>query len=210
MPNGQVKNHSAKDLWVVETDSGPAIAHKLEPGRQSPSSVDADGFKSIDGTAIDGHTSWVKILNWSTADVANEGQQLTRGCILCSSVGENQFGQVTYDQSSNWGEPISESGSQPLDISLTIPQKETKVQNKPKVDVKSFQPTSDGFELDIRVSFGGAEKGKGGEAGAAAGFTSSCSCSCATCSCTCTCGTCSCTCSCATCQCTEGSSCPAC
>lgn len=107
MANGQVRNHSSKELWVVETDTGPAIAHKLAPGRQSKAAVDADGFKAVDGTLVDGHNSWVKIVNFSTADVANQGAQLTRGCFLCSNVGDNEFGNVTYDQSAGWGEPIS-------------------------------------------------------------------------------------------------------
>lgn len=106
MPNGQVKNYSSKTLWVVETDSGPAIAHKLAAGRQTLSSVDADGFKATDGTSIDGHTSWVKINEFSTADVANSGSQLTRGCILCYNVEDNEFGNVTYDNADHWGEPI--------------------------------------------------------------------------------------------------------
>ncbi len=209
MPNGQVKNGSSRVLWVVETDTGPAIAHKLLPGRKSPSSVDADGFKAVDGTSIDGHTSWVKIRDLSTADVADSGRQLTRGCILCFNVGENEFGQVRFDQADGWGEPMDESGLFQQD---QLGEKKVEDNsNNPKITVKRFQPTSDGFDVDIRISFGGAEAEQGqGQGQGEAGFTSSCSCSCATCSCTCTCATCSCTCSCATCECTQGPSCPAC
>jgi hypothetical protein len=107
MPKGQVKNHSSRTLWVVETDTGHAIAHKLTPGRQSPRSVDADGFRAVDGTPIDGHRSWVKLINFSTADVADKDGQLTRGCILCDSVADNQFGDITYNDADGWGEPIS-------------------------------------------------------------------------------------------------------
>jgi hypothetical protein len=107
MPNGQVKNHSSHTLWVVETDTGHAIAHKLAPGRQSVGSVDADGFRAVDGTPIDDHKSWVKLIDLSTADVADKDGQLTRGCILCISVGDNQFGDVTYKDADGWGEPIS-------------------------------------------------------------------------------------------------------
>lgn len=107
MPRGQVKNHSSKTLWVVETDSGRAIAHKLGPNRQSSRSVDADGFKAVDGTLIDGHGSWVKLVDLSTADVADQGSALTRGCILCTNVNDNEFGDVTYDGSSGWGEPLN-------------------------------------------------------------------------------------------------------
>ena len=106
MPNGQVKNGSSKELWVVETDSGSAVAHKLDSGRQSPEDIDADGFKAVDGTLIDGHDSWIKINNFSTADVTNNDSQLSRGCILCANVEENEFGNVTFDQSSGWGDPI--------------------------------------------------------------------------------------------------------
>ena len=106
MPKGQVKNHSSKVLWVVENDSGPAIAHKLAPGRKSPKGTDADGFKAVDGTPVDGHTSWVKIVDLSTADVADKNGALTRGCLLCGNVGENKFGPVRYDPSGGWGQPL--------------------------------------------------------------------------------------------------------
>ncbi len=107
MPKGQVKNHSSKTLWVIENDSGPAIAHKLAAGKQSPSSVDADGFKAVDGTPVDGHTSWVKIVDLSTADVADKDGALTRGCILCYNVQDGEFGPYQLDQSEGWGEPLS-------------------------------------------------------------------------------------------------------
>ena len=106
MPNGQIKNHSSRTLWVVETDAGPAIAHKLAAGHQSPHDVDADGFRAVDGTPIDDHTTWIKLIDLLTADVADKDGQLTRGCILCSSVGDNQFGPVTYNDADGWGEPI--------------------------------------------------------------------------------------------------------
>lgn len=101
---GQVNNHSSRVLWVVETDSGKAIAHKLAPGKRSPAGVDADGFKAVDGTPVNGHTSWVKVTNISTADVKNKGCELTRGCFACWNVEENEFGAVTYDNSIGWGE----------------------------------------------------------------------------------------------------------
>jgi hypothetical protein len=107
MPKGQVKNRSDKVLWVVETDTGSAIAHKLAANRQSPSSIDADGFKAVDGTTIDGHTSWVKLTDISTADVSNSGQELNRGCIACISVDDNEFGNITFSNTDGWGEPIN-------------------------------------------------------------------------------------------------------
>lgn len=107
MPNGQVKNHSkSKSLWVVETNTGHAIAHKLAPQRKSPNSIDADGMKAVDGTPISGHRSWWKIVNFSTADVEDDGNALTAGCILCIRVEEKEFGNITYDESLRWGEPL--------------------------------------------------------------------------------------------------------
>lgn len=103
---GQINNHSSKMLWVVETDSGKAVAHRLDPNKRSPPGVDADGFKAVDGTPVDGHTSWVKVTNISTADVKNEGGGLTRGCVFCWNVQENEFGPVTYDNSPGWGQPL--------------------------------------------------------------------------------------------------------
>jgi len=45
---GQVKNFSSVELWVVNNDSG-TIARKLQPGYRTPSKVDIDGFKRVDG-----------------------------------------------------------------------------------------------------------------------------------------------------------------
>lgn len=103
MPNGQVCNHSSRALWVVSNDGGRPVAHRLEPGRESPNAVDADGFKAVDGTPIDGHDSWVKIVDFATADVRDEGAALTRGCILCKSVEEREFGRVRFDEDPGWG-----------------------------------------------------------------------------------------------------------
>jgi hypothetical protein len=61
----------------------------------------------VDGTTIDGHGSWVKINELSTADVANSSSQLTRGCVLCYNVDDNEFGNVTYNNADGWGEPIN-------------------------------------------------------------------------------------------------------
>lgn len=80
------------------------MAHKLAPGRQSPSNIDADGFRAVDGTLIDGHSTWVKILGVSTADVADRDEQLTRGCIVCFDVPENQFGIVVNNADDGWGD----------------------------------------------------------------------------------------------------------
>ena len=106
MPNGQVRNHSSKELWVVSNDRGRPVARRLAPGHESPDAIDADGFKAVDGTTIDGHGAWIKIIDLSTADVRDEKGALTRGCILCSSVGEREFGRVRFDDAPGWGRPI--------------------------------------------------------------------------------------------------------
>jgi hypothetical protein len=104
---GKVRNHSrTKALWVVETDTGSAIAHKLSPGRQSPDGVDADGVKAIDGTLISGHGSWWKVRDINTADINDDGAALSINCLTCSKVGENEFGVVTFDSTEGWGEPL--------------------------------------------------------------------------------------------------------
>lgn len=106
MPKGQVKNYSSRELWVIRKDSGPAIAYRLAPGRKSPSDIDADGFRAVDGTPVDGHTSWVKIIDLSTADVKDDGLTLKRGCLLCADVEEDEFGEVSFDESPDWGDPL--------------------------------------------------------------------------------------------------------
>lgn len=104
---GQVKNYSSHELWVVETDTGNgAVAHKLYPGQKSPDHIDADGFRAVDGTPIDGHTAWVKIVDLSTATVEDSEGALKRGCLLCLSVDDNEFGEVRFDLTENWGEPV--------------------------------------------------------------------------------------------------------
>ena len=103
---GVVRNHTQKTLWVVETDTGPARAHKLGPNRKSPAGVDADGVQTVDDTPISGHTSWWKVRDINTADVNQNDAQLTIDCFLCPAVQENEFGPVTFDSSPNWGEPL--------------------------------------------------------------------------------------------------------
>jgi hypothetical protein len=103
---GVVKNRSSITLWVVNTDCREAFAYKLAPGYQSPDYCDADGFKSTDGTTVDGHTSWVKVTSISTADVRDkDGGGLTRGCIACYDVGESEFGRITFSNET-WGDKI--------------------------------------------------------------------------------------------------------
>lgn len=107
---GRVKNHSSKALWVVESDTnhphGPAIAHLLKPNHKSPLNIDADGFKRYDGKAINGHRFWWKIIGHTTADVYNSGNDLRIDIIYKKAVPDNEFGNVKFDNSENWGSPI--------------------------------------------------------------------------------------------------------
>lgn len=106
--DGRVQNSSSRELWVVETDTNPdcAVAHRLVPGWRSPANIDADGFRAVDGTPIDGHLSWVKIIDLSTAEVRDSGTELTRGCLLCTEVGDDEFGPVTFDDAKGWGKRL--------------------------------------------------------------------------------------------------------
>lgn len=106
MPKGQVKNQSSRPLWVVEDDSGSMVAHKLAPGYQSPSDIDADGFMAADGTPVNGHQTWIKIIDLATATVEDDGSQLKQGCLLCTNVDMDEFGDVSFDASVDWGDPL--------------------------------------------------------------------------------------------------------
>ena len=66
---GQILNHSTKELLVIATDSGPPIAHRLGPKRESPSNVDADGFTRSDGESILLHSAWRKVPDNYKADI---------------------------------------------------------------------------------------------------------------------------------------------
>ncbi|MGK5090450.1 DUF3892 domain-containing protein [Deltaproteobacteria bacterium TL4] len=115
---GMVRNHSSKTLWVVETDTGNPIAHKLGSKRKSPKHIDADGFKRFDKKLIDGHSYWWKIYSFSTADIFDWGEGLlTIGIkvkkdddefnIKDEKTGETvPGGEVDYNHSNGWGDPI--------------------------------------------------------------------------------------------------------
>lgn len=106
---GHIYNYSSKTLWVVETDTGLAKAHKLAPNMKSPSSVDADGVKSADGTPINEHVAWWKVNDLANADIYDDKQnnQLIIKSSFKRKVEENEFGQVEYIQNANWGEKIN-------------------------------------------------------------------------------------------------------
>lgn len=103
---GRIKNESPRPLWVVETDSGRAIAHKLAPGHASPAHVDADGVRSIDGAPIRGHKSWWKVRDVSSGTVRATDGALDIRCLICSEVQDDEFGSVRFDDSNGWGEPL--------------------------------------------------------------------------------------------------------
>ncbi len=103
---GKIRNYSLKDLWVVETSTGEAVAHRLRPSWQSPRGLECDGLRAVDGTPIDGHESWIEIIDGSLADVTYHRGALSVDCILCWQVEEDEFGPVRYDYAGGWGEPL--------------------------------------------------------------------------------------------------------
>src|SRR5688572_26054502 len=98
---GHVKNFSSKPVWVLETDSGPAIAHTLKPMFKSPPNIDADAFKRADGKSIDGHKDWWKIYD-SNAELFDRGKDIRVSIIAKSAVGDDEFtkgfGTVKYNK----------------------------------------------------------------------------------------------------------------
>lgn len=111
--NGKVKNHSSKDIWVIETTTnhphGPPIAHKLLSKTKSPIKIDADGFKRVDGKPIEKHSTWWKIWDYFTADLYDDGVDGIKVDVsIRIKVKENHFGRVVYDTHPGWGVPIRE------------------------------------------------------------------------------------------------------
>lgn len=102
---GVVRNDSTHMLWVVDTDTGVAVAHLLAPGRRSPRTLDADGVRSADKVPIDEHSSWWKARDVSVAVIHDQDGSLSLSCIACSAVHEDEFGPVRYDRTPGWGEP---------------------------------------------------------------------------------------------------------
>lgn len=104
---GRVRNHSSKQIWVIENTSsnGHPVAHILKPGMKSPDKIDADGFKRVDGKSIDGHKNWWKITDVSTADIFDWGQGLAIAVIYKTSVHENHFGKPIYKKKCKMGRP---------------------------------------------------------------------------------------------------------
>ncbi|MCC7440657.1 MAG: DUF3892 domain-containing protein [Bdellovibrionales bacterium] len=106
---GQVRNYSSKAIWVIETDSGRPVAHLLAPMTKSPNGVDADAFRRVDGKPIQGHKSWWKIYDFSTAEIFDKGDDLKTSALTQTAVMDDEFGgpkSITYDRSENWGVSI--------------------------------------------------------------------------------------------------------
>jgi hypothetical protein len=100
---GRVINHSSIELLVLETDSGPAIVHRLGPRMKTPDGVDADAFKRADGKTILGHKDWWKIPDWFVADIYQIGEDALIPVSVMLPVGDKQFGEYSEDNSKSWG-----------------------------------------------------------------------------------------------------------
>lgn len=80
------------------------VARKLAPGFKTPPKVDVDGFKRVDGLAIEGHKNWWKIYDGSTAEVYGK-DKLRVSVISMTAVPERAFGKPHYVQEP-WGDAI--------------------------------------------------------------------------------------------------------
>jgi hypothetical protein len=137
---GQVKNFSSKRLWVIENDAvGKPIARWLDPGFKTPINIDVDAFKRVDKKAIDGHKSWWKIYDFSTAEIFDKGASLRVSAITKTAVAEKHFGEPVY-KAESWGSPIQ----------LVLDVKRDKKKN-----VLAFQLSIDdwvGFEETLKMT----------------------------------------------------------
>jgi hypothetical protein len=106
-------NYSSYNLWVVETDTGPAIAHLLPSMYRSPFGVDADGVKGY-STSINGYSGWWKTKAGATADLRDNGGEIALACGgvgVCYQVPDNEFGggNISYDSTNSWGIHVSQA-----------------------------------------------------------------------------------------------------
>lgn len=104
---GQVKNYSSLPLWVLVSKDEKMNAYVLAPGYQSPSNLDADGFKAVNDIPIDGYRGWIKIVDFCTAEVRDKAGGLTKRCLFCGNVGDDVFGSVSFHNGDSWGETIA-------------------------------------------------------------------------------------------------------
>ena len=104
---GQVLNHSSMELYVLETDSGPPVVHRLGPKRKSPVSVDADGFKRADGEKVLLHSGWWKIPDEFKADIYQLGDNVLIPVSIMAPVPDLHFGNYEIRQETDWGEKLT-------------------------------------------------------------------------------------------------------
>lgn len=104
---GQILNHSSKELFVLETDSGPPIVHHLGPKRKSPAAVDADGIKRADGERILLHGSWWKVPNHFSADIYQVGDNILIPVSVMAPVSDKHFGEYEIHHETDWGEVLT-------------------------------------------------------------------------------------------------------
>lgn len=106
---GRVKNYSKVNLQIVETDTtGDPVARVLPAGFKTPKNIDCDGFKRVDGKAIQGHKQWWKFYDFSTVEVFNDGRGLRVSVISKTAVSENHFNNKIPDYKKGmWGELIT-------------------------------------------------------------------------------------------------------
>ncbi|GAB3544997.1 hypothetical protein [Spirosoma fluminis] len=102
--NGHVSNRSGKPLWVISSSNNHLYAYVLRPGYRSPDSLDADAVKSMDGSPINGDTTWHKVIDGGVADVIQLPGGLSLSCLLCYTVHEQEFHQLIYKPTQAWGE----------------------------------------------------------------------------------------------------------
>ena len=104
---GRIYNHGSKELLVLETDSGPAIVHRLGPYRKSPAAVDADGFRRADGEAIFLHKDWWKIPTYFRADIFQVGDDVLIPVSVMIPVSDKHFGNYEMRDEADWGEKMT-------------------------------------------------------------------------------------------------------
>lgn len=107
---GQILNHSDIPLLVIETDTGPAVAHWLGPKMKSPDTADADGFKRADGETILMHKSWWKVPSPAVrfrADIFQIGGNFLMPFSIMVPVSDQWFGPYKVSNARNWGEPLA-------------------------------------------------------------------------------------------------------